>query len=125
MKVEVKTPNAPVPIAPYSQAVIAGNTIYVSAQLARNMATGELVTDNIEAETRQVLENIKAILTEANADYNNVVKMSIFLKDMQNYEAVNGVYSTYVAEPFPARETIEVSGLPKNVNIEISAIAVR
>jgi 2-iminobutanoate/2-iminopropanoate deaminase len=125
MKTEVKTLNAPVPIAPYSQAVVAGNTIYVSAQLARNMSTGELVTDNIEAETRQVLENIIAILAEANADYNDVVKMSIFLKDMQNYEAVNRIYNRYVSEPFPARETIEVGALPKNVNIEISAIAVR
>lgn len=125
MKIEVKTPNAPTPIAPYSQAVIAANTIYVSAQLARDMSTGELVTDSIEAETKQVLENIKAILAEANADYNDVVKVSIFLKDMQNYEAVNSVYNTYVSEPFPARETIEVGALPKNVNIEISAIAVR
>ena len=125
MKIEVKTRNAPTPIAPYSQAVIAGNTIYVSAQLARNMSSGELVTDNIEAETRQVLENIKTILAEANADYNNVVKVSIFLKDIQNYEAVNGIYNTYVSEPYPARETIEVGALPKNVNIEISAIAVR
>jgi 2-iminobutanoate/2-iminopropanoate deaminase len=124
MKMEVKTPNAPTPIAPYSQAVKAGNTIYVSAQLACNMSTGKLVTDNIEAETKQVLENIKAILAEANADYNNVVKVSIFLKDMQNYETVNGVYNTYVSEPYPARETIEVGALPKNVNVEISAIAV-
>ncbi len=89
------------------------------------MSTGELVTDNIEAETRQVLENIKTILAEANADYNNVVKVSIFLKDIQNYEAVNCIYNTYVSEPYPARETIEVGALPKNVNIEISAIAVR
>jgi 2-iminobutanoate/2-iminopropanoate deaminase len=125
MNIAVKTPNAPTPIAPYSQALIAGNTIYVSAQLGRNMETGELVTDNIETETTQVLENIKAILAEANADYSNVVKMSIFLKDMQDYEVVNRIYNNYVSEPYPARETIEVGALPKNVNIEISAIAVK
>lgn len=125
MKIGVKTSNAPTPIAPYSQAVIAGNTIYVSAQLGRNMGTGELVTGSIEAETTQVLENIKAILAEVNADYTNVAKISIFLKDMQNYEAVNRIYNTYVSEPYPARETVEVGALPKNVNIEISAIAVK
>jgi 2-iminobutanoate/2-iminopropanoate deaminase len=125
MKRAIETRHAPVPLARYSQAIISGNTIYVSAQLGQNMSTGEIVTNDIEAETTQVLENIKAILAEAGAGFNNVVKTSIFLKDMQNYEKVNEVYGTYVTEPYPARETIEVSALPKNVNIEIAAIAVK
>lgn len=125
MKTAVYTPQAPTPLARYSQAVIHGNTIYVSAMLAQDMATGEIITNDIEAETTQVLENIKAILAEAGADFSHVVKASIFLKDMRNYEKVNQVYSSYVFEPYPARETIEVSALPKNVNVEISAIAMR
>ena len=125
MKTKIETRHAAVPLARYSQAIVSGNTIYISAQLGQNMATGEIINNNIEAEATQVMENIKAILAEAGACFNNVVKMSIFLKDMQNYEKVNQVYGTYVTEPYPARETIEVSALPKNVNIEIAAIAVK
>jgi 2-iminobutanoate/2-iminopropanoate deaminase len=125
MKTAIKTHHAPVPLARYSQGIVSGNTIYVSAQLGQDMATGEIMTGDIEAETRQVMENIKAILAEAGADFSHVVKASIFLKDMLNYEKVNQVYGSYLAEPYPARETIEVSALPKNVNIEIAAIAVK
>jgi len=125
VKRAIVTSHAAFPLARYSQAIISDNTIYVSAQLGQNMSTGEIITNNIEAETAQVMENIKAILAEAGANFNNVVKMSIFLKDMQNYEKMNRVYGAYVTEPYPARETIEVSALPKNVNIEIAAIAVK
>jgi 2-iminobutanoate/2-iminopropanoate deaminase len=125
MQVKVNTPTAPVPLARYSQGIIAGNLVFVSAMLGQDMATGKLITENIEAETRQVMENIKAILAEAGADFGNVIKASIFLKDMQDYARVNAVYGSYVTEPFPARETIQVGGLPMNVNVEISVIAVR
>jgi len=125
MKTLVYTPQAPKPLARYSQAVVNNDTIYVSAQLGQNMSTGEIMTGEIETETTCVMENIKAILAEAGVDLSHVVKMTIFLKDMRNYEKVNQVYGTYVVEPYPARETIEVSALPKNVNIEISAIAVK
>jgi 2-iminobutanoate/2-iminopropanoate deaminase len=125
MKTKVNTSDAPVPLARYSQAIIAGNLVFVSAMLGQDMATGKLVLDDIEAETRQVMENIKAILAEAGAGFGNVVKASIFLKDMQDYARVNAVYGSYVTEPFPARETIQVGALPMNVNIEISVIAVK
>jgi len=125
MKTKVNTSNAPGPLARYSQAIIAGNLVFVSAMLGQDMATGELILDNIEAETRQVMENIKAILAEAGAGFDNVVKASIFLKDMRDYTKVNAIYGSYVTEPFPARETIQVGGLPMNVNIEISVIAVK
>ncbi len=125
MKTKVNTPSAPVPLARYSQGIIAGNLVFVSAMLGQDMATGELVLDNIEAEARQVMENIKAILTEAGVDFSNVVKASIFLKDMRDYARVNAVYGSYVTEPFPARETIQVGALPMNVNVEISVIAVK
>jgi 2-iminobutanoate/2-iminopropanoate deaminase len=125
MKTIVKTSNAPTPLARYNQAIIAGNLVFVSAMLGQNPSTGELVMENIKAETTRVMENIKAILTEAGIDFSNVVKSSIFLKDMQDYAKVNEVYGSYVSEPFPARETIEVGALPMNVNIEISMIAVK
>jgi len=125
MKTKVNTSNAPVPLARYSQAIIAGNLVFVSAMLGQDMATGELILGNIEAETRRVMENIKAILAEAGTGFGNVVKASIFLKDMQDYARVNAVYGSYVTEPFPARETIQVGALPMNVNIEISVIAVK
>jgi len=125
MKTEVKTPNAPEPIGPFSQAVIAGNMVFVSAQLAKNTTTNKMVMDNIEAETKQVMENIRAILKVADVDFSNVVKSSIFLKDMQNYAKVNEVYSSYFNVPYPARETIQVGALPMYVNIEISVIALK
>ena len=125
MKTEVKTSNAPEPIGPFSQAVIAGNMVFVSAQLAKNTTTNKMIMENIEAETKQVMENIRAILKEADVDLSDVVKSSIFLKDMQNYAKVNEVYSSYFNVPYPARETIQVGALPMYVNIEISVIALK
>ena len=125
MKTAVKTSNAPEPMGPFSQAVIAGDLIFASAQLARNAKTGQLVLDNIEAETKQVMENLKAILKEAGVDFCNVAKSSIFLKNINDYIKVNEVYSAYFEIPYPARETIQVADLPAHVNIEISMIAVK
>ncbi len=125
MRTMVMTDQAPEPMGPFSQAVIAGNFIFVSAQLARNTLTGKLMMENIETETRQVMENLKAILAEAGSNFDHVIKASIFLKDMQDFYAMNDVYSSYFNKPFPARETIQVAGLPADVNIEISMIAVK
>jgi len=124
MKTIINTNNAPAPIGPYSQAVAAGGFLFVSGQIPINPATGELVMDDIKTETRQVMENIKAILTEAGIDFTHVVKTSIFLKDMQNFAQVNEVYGTYFTGAFPARETVQVAGLPKNVNVEITVTAI-
>jgi 2-iminobutanoate/2-iminopropanoate deaminase len=124
MKTAVMTSEAPKPIGPFSQATVAGNMIFVSAMLPLHTATGKMMTDNIEIETKQVMENIKAILLKAGVGLDAVVKASIFLKDMQHYKTVNNVYSSFFTEPFPARETIEVRALPLDVNIEISVIAV-
>ena len=123
MKKKVETPLAPLPIGPFSQAVMAGNLVFVSAQLSLDTATGKMINDSIEAETSQVMKNISAILQEAGTDLNHVVKASIFLKDMHDYAKVNKVYSSYFTEPYPARETIQVGALPMFVNIEISVIA--
>jgi 2-iminobutanoate/2-iminopropanoate deaminase len=125
MKTAVFTSDAPIPMGPFSQAVIAGNLVFVSAQLALDVSTGKMMMENIEAETKQVMENVKAILAEAGCNFNHVVKGSIFLKDMQDYTKVNAVYASYFIEPFPARETIQVVALPRNVNIEISVIATK
>ncbi|WP_428328546.1 RidA family protein [Mucilaginibacter sp.] len=125
MKTIINTNNAPAPIGPYSQAVLAGNLLFVSGQVAINPATGELVMDDIQTETKQVMENIKAILTEAGVDFSHIVKTSIFLMDMQNFALVNEVYGTYFTESFPARETVQVAGLPKNVNVEITVTALK
>jgi len=125
MKTIINTNNAPAPIGPYSQAVAAGGFVFVSGQIPMNPVTGELVTDDIKTETRQVMENIKAILTEAGIDFTHVVKTSIFLKDMQNFAQVNEVYGTYFNAAFPARETVQVAGLPKNVNVEITVTALK
>ena len=125
MKTKVETPYAPTPIGPFSQAVIAGNLVFVSAQLSLDTATGKMVNDTIEAETAQVMNNIKAILKGVDVGLDHVVKASIFLKDMNDYAKVNGVYSSYFNEPYPARETIQVGALPRNVNIEISVIALK
>jgi 2-iminobutanoate/2-iminopropanoate deaminase len=121
----VNTNNAPAPIGPYSQATIAGNFVFVSGQIPLNPATGELVTSGIKAETVQVMENLKAILTEAGIGFENIVKTSIFLTDMQTFAQVNEVYGTYFSANFPARETVQVAALPKGVNVEISVIAVK
>jgi 2-iminobutanoate/2-iminopropanoate deaminase len=123
MKNVINTINAPAPIGPYSQAITAGNFVFVSGQVAINPSTNELVLDDIKTETKQVMENIKFILTEAGIDFSNIVKTSIFLKDMQSFSQVNEVYGPYFKDQFPARETIQVAGLPKNVNVEISVTA--
>jgi len=123
MKKAINTNNAPAPIGPYSQAVLAGNFLFVSGQVAIHPSTGELVLDDIKTETKQVMENIKAILTEARVGFSDIVKTSIFLKDMQNFAQVNEVYATYFTDQFPARETVQVAGLPKNVNVEITVTA--
>jgi 2-iminobutanoate/2-iminopropanoate deaminase len=126
MKKIIQTKNAPLPIGPYSQAVLTGNTLYVSGQIAINPNTGELITQNLEEETKQVMENLKAVLSAADMDFKHVVKCSIFLSDMNNFSTVNEIYGRYFTENnYPARETVEVSVLPKNVNVEISCIAVK
>ncbi|SEO21159.1 RidA family protein [Mucilaginibacter sp. OK283] len=121
----INTNNAPAPIGPYSQATVAGNFVFVSGQIPLNPATGELVTSGIKDEAVLVMENIKAILTEAGIGFVNVVKTSIFLTDLGNFGQVNEVYGTYFTSNFPARETVQVSALPKGVNVEISVIAVK
>ncbi|MDB4902747.1 MAG: yabJ 2 [Mucilaginibacter sp.] len=123
MKKVINTTNAPAPIGPYSQAISAGNFVFVSGQVAINPGTGELILEDIKTETKQVMENIKSILIEAGIDFSNIVKTSIFLKDMQSFSEVNEVYGTYFKDHFPARETVQVAGLPKNVNVEISVTA--
>lgn len=125
MKKIIKTDKAPLPIGPYNQAVIANNTLYISGQIAIDPATGELVTSNIEDETRQVLENLKAILEAAGLGFENVLKCSVFVKDMNHFGRINAIYAQYFDEATaPARELVEVANLPRFVNIEISAIAV-
>ncbi len=123
MKKIIRTDKAPAPIGPYSQAVLSGNTLYVSGQIALNPVDGQLITINIIRETNQVMENIGAILKEAGFDYSDILKTTIFLKDLQNFQTVNEVYGNYFKDNFPARETVEVSKLPKDVNVEISVIA--
>ncbi|SIR73394.1 2-iminobutanoate/2-iminopropanoate deaminase [Mucilaginibacter lappiensis] len=121
----INTNNAPAPIGPYSQATAAGNFVFVSGQIPLNPVTGELVTTGITDEAVMVMENIKAILTEAGIGFGNIVKTSIFLTDMGNFGQVNEVYGKYFTANFPARETVQVSALPKGVNVEISVIAVK
>ena len=118
----IQSDQAPAPIGPYSQAVIAGNTMYVSGQIALHPVSGELVMSNLEAETRQVMENIRAILAQASVSFDAIVKSSIFLSDMAHFTRVNEVYSSFFTGNYPARETVQVAGLPKNVNVEISVI---
>lgn len=125
MKNIINTSNAPAPIGPYSQAIAAGGFVFISGQIPSNPSTGEIVSSGIEDETKQVMENIKAILTEAGLDFSHIVKTSIFLTDMQHFAQVNQVYGTYFTDQFPARETVQVAGLPKKVNVEISVIAIK
>jgi 2-iminobutanoate/2-iminopropanoate deaminase len=120
----IQTNNVPAPIGPYSQAVIANGFLFASGQVAFDPATGELVLSSIEAETKQVMENIKAILEEAKINFNHIVKTSIFLSNMDLFAAVNQVYGSYFTADFPARETVAVKTLPRNVNVEISVTAV-
>jgi 2-iminobutanoate/2-iminopropanoate deaminase len=119
----INTPNAPAPIGPYNQAVFAGNLLFVSGQIALDAQTGELVMTDLATETNKVMNNIKAILQAASLDFNHVVKTSIFLKDMGDFAQVNEIYGSYFTGNFPARETIQVAALPKNVNVEISVTA--
>jgi 2-iminobutanoate/2-iminopropanoate deaminase len=123
MKQIIQTIEAPAPIGPYSQAVLKNETLYISGQIAINPKSGELETSDIRTETKRVMENLKAILTEAGMDFSHVVKCSIFLSDMNNFAVVNEVYGSYFESEYPARETVQVSVLPKNVNVEISAVA--
>jgi 2-iminobutanoate/2-iminopropanoate deaminase len=124
MKKIINTSNAPAPIGPYSQAVLSGNMLFVSGQVAINPATGDLVMDSLEAETTQVMNNLKAVLTEGGATFDNVVMTTIFLADMGDFATVNSIYGKYFTADFPARATVAVKTLPKNVNVEISVIAV-
>lgn len=117
------TENAPAPIGPYNQAILAGNTLYVSGQIPMDPKTGELVQGGIGAEARQVMKNLEAVLSAAGFGFENVVKTTIFLRDMGDFADVNEVYGLYFGESAPARETVAVAGLPKNVNVEISVIA--
>ena len=125
MKTIINSKNAPAPIGPYSQAVLAGNTLFASGQIAINPATGELEMSSIEIETEQVMQNIKAVLEEADMTFENIVKCSIFLSSMDSFSRVNEVYGKYFPTKPPARETVEVSCLPKSVNVEISFIAIK
>lgn len=126
MKKIINTINAPAPVGPYNQAVLAGNTLYTSGQIAINPKTGELVTNNIEDETKQVMENLKIVLAEAGMNFENVAKTTIFIKNMNDFSKMNSVYGKYFeAGNEPARETVEVGNLPKFVNVEISMIAVK
>lgn len=123
MKTIIKTQDAPAPIGPYSQAVRAGHLLFASGMIAIDPATGKLQTINIIQETTQVMVNIGNVLKSAGLDFSDIVKTTIFLKDMNEFSAVNDVYSQYFTADFPARETVEVSRLPKDVNVEISVTA--
>lgn len=123
MKQIIQTNQAPAPIGPYNQAVRAGQFLFISGQIALNPDTQELVQGSIEAETEQVMKNLQAILTEAGAGFDHVVKTSIFLSDMSLFATVNEIYGRYFSSQFPARETVAVKGLPRQVNVEISMIA--
>lgn len=125
MKKIINTPNAPAPIGPYNQAVQVDNTLYVSGQIAINPTTGSLEIDDLKNETHLVMKNMGAVLSAAGMEYSNIVKCSIFIKDMGNFGTINEVYGSYFSSDFPARETVEVACLPKNVNVEISCVAVR
>ena len=124
MKEIISTSNAPAAIGPYSQAVKAGNLLFISGQVPLDPATGEVVEGDITVQTRRVLDNVKAILTEAGADFSNVVKTTVFLKDMNDFVPMNRVYAEYYPENCPARSAVQVARLPKDVSVEIETIAV-
>jgi 2-iminobutanoate/2-iminopropanoate deaminase len=121
----INTSNAPAPIGPYNQAILANNILYISGQVCIDPVTGNLKNKDLQEETHQVMHNLKAILQEAQMNFNNVVKTTIFLTDMNRFSEVNDIYGKYFEADFPARETVQVSALPKFVNVEISMIAVR
>jgi len=126
MKKIITTSKAPAPIGPYNQAILSGNTLYTSGQIAINPINGKLVLDSIEEETKQVMENMKEVLKAADMTFENVIKSSIFIADMNQFAKINTVYGSYFNEEMaPARETVEVSNLPKFVNVEISMIAMK
>lgn len=126
MKKIIQTPHAPAPIGPYNQAVMIGNMLYTSGQIALNPTTGELEIDDIESETERVMQSLKAILHAADMTFEHVIKSTIFISDMNNFAKINVVYGKYFDESTaPARETVQVSVLPKQVNIEISMIAAK
>jgi len=121
----ITSANAPAPIGPYSHANLIGNTLYVSGQVAKDAQTGEMVVNDIKAETKKVMENVQAILTEAGMDFTNVVKTTIFCVNLGDFASINEVYGSFFTGNYPARETVQVSKLPLNVNVEISVIAVK
>ena len=121
----IYTENAPKPVGPYNQAVLVGDTLYISGQIPLNPSLNSMIDSDISLATKQVMENIGAILEAAGMDFNNIVKCSIFVRDMAKFKDVNAVYFNYFPSDFPARETVEVSGLPLNSLVEISAIAVK
>ncbi len=121
----VNTSGAPAPIGPYNQAIKAGSTLFISGQIALNPETGQIEKDNITSETHRVMQNLRAILTEAGMDFSDVVKTTIFIMDMNDFSEINEVYGKYFSGYFPARETVQVAGLPKGVNVEISMIAIK
>ncbi len=126
MKKIIQTPNAPAPIGPYNQAVLSGDTLYTSGQIAIDPKTGELFKGTIAEETELVMQNLKAVLAAADMTFDQIVKTSIFISDMENFGQINTVYGTYFDDQTaPARETVEVANLPKYVNVEISVIAIR
>ena len=124
MKKIITIKNAPEPVGPYSQAILHRDTLYSSGQIAIDPKTNSLILDSIEKETHQVMKNIEAILDAAKMNWDNVIKCSIFLSDMNNFSEINEIYASYFTNSYPARETVEVACLPKNVNVEISFIAI-
>ena len=123
MKKIITSKNAPAPIGPYSHAVLVNGMLYVSGQVGKHPVSGELITKDIKSETKQVMENISGVLTDAGMNFSNVIKTTIFLTDMNNFSDVNEVYGSYFSADFPARETVQVSKLPLGVSVEISVIA--
>ena len=121
----IKTDAAPAPIGPYNQAILAGDTLYISGQICIDPATGKLKNQDIQEETHQVMHNLRSILSAADLSFHNVVKTTIFITDMNRFSEINEVYGKYFSDIFPARETVQVSALPKFVNVEISMIAVK
>lgn len=124
MKITIESKQAPAPIGPYSQAIKSGNFVFLSGQIALDPLSGELIMDTLENETHRVMQNIHEVLAAAGCTFNDVIKTSIFLSDMNHFARVNAVYGSYFSGAFPARETVQVAGLPRNVNVEISVIAV-
>lgn len=125
MKTIITSKNAPPPIGPYSQGVLIDNMLFVSGQVCKHPVSGELILSDIKSETKQVMDNVNGILKEAGMDFTNVCKTTIFLTDMNDFTSVNEIYGSYFSANFPARETVQVSKLPLNVNVEISVIAIK